>query len=178
MLSDATIRRFYYIFDSREHRALVLDRTTGEEVTWGAVPRVQLIEHVEEERSPATLRRFARWCARQAGVEAMPEASPTAHLWTAAQADDEDAWAAARTETTDAVVRAAALGLPRGRSAAARLLVVHACTHPNARRAAIDAAHMAERWTEFEAGPEREAAVRAVRQQHVDWLLDVLNAAD
>jgi hypothetical protein len=174
MVSDATINRFYYIFDSRQQRTLVLDRATGEEVAWEAVPRVQLIEHVGQKQSPATLRRFARWCARQTSVETMPSASAAARLWTAARADDEEAWAAARTEATEAVVRAAALGLPRGQSAAARLLVVHACTHPTPRRAAIDAAHMHERWAEFEAGTEREAAVRTVRQQHVDWLLDAL----
>ncbi|PSQ95307.1 MAG: hypothetical protein BRD55_11905 [Bacteroidetes bacterium SW_9_63_38] len=174
-MSDATVDRFYYIFDSRAHRALVLDRATGKEVAWRSVPRVQLIEHIEAERSPAVLRAFARWCARQVGIEAMSENAPAARLWSAAQQDDPAAWKAAREETTDAVVRAAALGLSRGRSAAARLLVVHACTHPEARQAAIDATHMTERWVEFDEGRPAEPAVRAVRQRHIDWLLDALN---
>lgn len=175
MVSDATIDRFYYIFDSRAHRALVLDRATGEEVAWRSVPRVQLIEHVEKERSAAVLRAFARWCARQVGIDEVPESSPAARLWTAAQQDDSSAWVHGRDETTDAVVRAAALGLSRGRSAAARLLVVHACTHSDARQAAIDAAHMTERWVEFEEERPAESAVRAMRQRHIDWLLDALN---
>ena len=176
MISDATVDRFYYIFDSREHRALVLDRTTGEEVAWRGVPRVQLIDHVGETQSDAVLRRFARWCARQTGVEAAGPQTPTGRLWAAAQRDEQAPWTEARREGTDAVVRAAALGLPRRRPEAARLLAAHACTHPSARQAAIDAAHMSERWAEFEAPDEPEAAVRALRQRHIDWLLDVLGA--
>ena len=175
MVSDATVDRFYYIFDSRAHRALVLDRTTGEEVAWRSVPRVQLIEYVGKERSTAVLRAFARWCARQVGVEEVSASSPAARLWTAAQQDAPAAWKQGREETTDAVVRAAALGLSQGRSAAARLLVVHACTHSDAPQAAIDAAHMTERWVEFEAERPAESAVRAVRRRHIDWLLDALN---
>lgn len=175
MVSDATVDRFYYIFDSRAHRALVLDRVTGEEVAWRSVPRVQLIEHVETAQSGAVLRAFARWCARQVGIDEVPEGAPAARLWRAARQDDPSAWTTARQETTDAVVRAAALGLSCGRSAAARLLVVHACTHPDARQAAIDAAHMTERWVEFDEGRPAEAAVRTVRQRHIDWLLDALN---
>lgn len=174
MPSDATIDRFYYIFDSRQQRALVLDRVTGEEMNWQAVPRVQLIDYVRAERSPAVLRQFARWCARQTGIEAAPERGPAAQLWAVAQLDEPEAWTARRDEVTDALVRAAALGLPRAHGAAARLLVVHACTHSNARRAAVDAAHMHERWAEFEAEDDPEAAVRTVRRRHVNWLLDAL----
>jgi hypothetical protein len=177
MISDATVDRYYYIFDSREHRALVLDRTTGEEVAWRSVPRVQLIEHVQARRSAAVLRRFARWCARRTGVADEPGAAPAAQLWAAAQTDDEAPWTEARTEWTDAVVRAAALGLPRRHPGAARLLTVHACTHPSARQAAIDAAHMSERWAEFATEEAPEAAVRALRQRHIDWLLDALGDA-
>lgn len=176
MISDATVDRYYYIFDSREHRALVLDRTTGEEMDWRAVPRVQLIDHVGDRQSDAVLRRFAQWCARRTGVEAASADTPTGRLWAAAQRE-EAPWTAARAEGTDAVVRAAALGLPRRRPEAARLLAAHACTHPSARQAAIDAAHMSERWAEFEAPDEPEATVRALRQRHIDWLLDALGAA-
>jgi hypothetical protein len=177
MISDATVDRYYYIFDSRERRALVLDRTTGEEVAWRSVPRVQLIDFVREQRGDAVLRAFARWCARQTGVEAVPAHTPTARFWGAAQTGTDPARSDARDHATDAVVRAAALGLPRRRPEAARLLVAHACTHPSARQAAIDAAHMSERWAEFAATDEPEAAVRALRQRHVDWLLDALAAA-
>lgn len=176
MMSDATVDRFYYIFDSREQRALVLDRATGEEMAWGAVPRGQLIEYVGAERSPSVLRQFARWCARETGIEAAPSGGPAAQLWTVAQSEDAAAWHTMRRKVTDAVVRAAALGLSRGHSAAARLLVVHACTHSDAGWAAVDAAHMSERWVEFEAEEDPEAAVRALRRRHVNWLLDVLNA--
>jgi glycerophosphoryl diester phosphodiesterase len=178
MISDATVDRYYYIFDSREHRALVLDRTTGEEMAWRSVPRVQLIDHVGDRQSDAVLRRFAQWCARRTGVEGASADTPTGRLWAAAQREEEAPWTAARAEGTDAVVRAAALGLPRRRPEAARLLAAHACTHPSARQAAIDAAHMSERWAEFEALDEPEATVRALRQRHIDWLLDALGAAE
>lgn len=177
MISDATVDRYYYIFDGRERRALVLDRTTGEEVAWRSVPRVQLIDFVRKRRGDAVLRAFARWCARQTGAETVPAHTPTARFWAAAQTGTDPPRSPAHDRATDAVVRAAALGLPRRRPEAARLLVAHACTHPSARQAAIDAAHMSERWAEFAATDEPEAAVRALRQQHVDWLLDALGAA-
>ncbi len=174
MTSDVTVDRFYYIFDSREHRALVLDRTTGEEMAWHSIPRIQLIDYVAETASASTLRRFARWCARQTSVGSAPEESAAARLWSAARTEVEAVWTSVRAETTDAVVRAAALGLSQRRAEAARLLTAHACMHPEPRRAAIDAAHMSERWTEFETDGDPGAAVRSLRQRHVDWLLDVL----
>lgn len=174
MVSDATVERYYYIFDSREHRALVVDRATGEEVAWGGIPRVQLIEYVSKNQAMPALRRFARWCARQTGADAALPETATAQLWAAAvEGGEEDR--SVRRETTGAVVRAAALGLPRRHPEAARLLAAHACTHSDSRRAAIDAAHMSERWAEFEADVEPEAAVRAMRQRQVDWLLDALD---
>ncbi len=172
MISDVSVDRFYYIFDSREQRALVVDRTTGEEVTWSTMPRVQLIDYVGEQRA-ARLRHFARWCARQVDVGLAPEDSKVGMLWSAVQSG-EDAWAEARTDASQAVVRAAALGLPQGDQYAAQLLTVHACTHPDPFRAALDAAHMSERWVEFTAGPNAAQAVRHMRQRHVDWLLDSL----
>lgn len=174
MISDATVARYYYVFDSREHRALVFDRATGEEMAWRTVPRVQLIEYVGEQRSRAVLRRFAEWCARQTGVEDGPQEPATAQLWAAAQTETEADRIAARSEVTSAVVRAAALGLPKEHSEAAQLLTAHACTHSSTRRAAIDAAHMSERWAEFEAVDDPRAAVRALRQRQIDWLLDAL----
>jgi hypothetical protein len=173
MISDATVDRYYYIFDSRERRPLVMDRQTGAEVDWGAAPRVQLVDYVAEKRSEAVLRRFARWCSGQTGADTMPEDTPAGRLWAVAQ-EDEDAWAQVRAETVDAVVEAVVLNLPRRQAEAARLLTAHACTHPDPRQSAIDAAHMSERWAEFDAEADEEGSVRALRQQQIDWLLDVL----
>lgn len=175
MIPDTTVDRYYYIFDSREHRALVVDRTTGEEYARNCVPRDQLIGHVRVHRTPASLRRFARWCARQVSAADAPSHTAAGRLWAAARRDDESAWRRVRRATTDAVVLAVALGLPRGRPDAARLLVLQACTHPDAEQAALDAAHMSERWAEFCAESNPAAAAKAMRARHVDWLLDILS---
>jgi hypothetical protein len=174
MISDTTVDRYYYIFDSRAHRALVMDRRTGEEVAWSAAPRVQLIEYVAGEHGTPILRRFAQWCARQAGAAGVPDDTPTGRLWAAARGGDRDTWQHVRTDETDAVVEASALGLSRRQARAARLLAAHACTHPDDRQAAIDAAHMSERWAEFVADGDAAQAVEAMRQRQIDWLLDVL----
>lgn len=174
---NVTVERYYYIFDSRARRTLVLDRRTGKEVVWTAVPRVGLIGYVAEERSPSTVRRFARWCARLTGADAAPEHSTTGQLWEAARREEREVSKAVRRETTDAVVRAVALDLPQGQTEAARLLAAHACTHPCDRQAAIDAAHMCERWVEFGAEVDPAAAVQRARQRQIDWLLDSLNTS-
>ena len=176
MIPDATVERYYYIFDSRERRPLVMDRQTGAEVNWAAAPRVQLIDYVTERTSTAVLRKFARWCARQVGVETVPSETPTGRLWTAAQRGEEE-WAHVRAETIDAVVEAVVLDLSRRKVEAARLLTAHACTHPDPRQAAIGAAHMSERVAEFSAKTAPEEAVRERRQQQIDWLLDELGKA-
>lgn len=175
MVSDTTVDRYYYIFDSRAHRALVMDRRTGKEVAWAAAPRVQLIEYVAGEHGKAILRRFARWCARQTGAPAVPDDTPAGRLWAAARGQDRDGWPQARTDETDAVVEASVLGLSRRQAGAARLLAVHACTHPDDHQAAIDAAHMSERWAEFAADDDATEAVQVLRQRQIDWLLDVLS---
>ena len=82
MISDATVDRYYYIFDSRARRTLVLDRTTGDEVAWRSVPRVQLVDYVRTQRGDAALLAFARWCGRRIGVEEVPAHTPTATLKT------------------------------------------------------------------------------------------------
>ena len=176
MISDARVDRYYYIYDSRERRALVLDRATGEERSPDADPRAQLIGHVRTERSPAVLREFARWCAREVDADACSSHTAAGRLWAAAQRNDRSIWPRVRRETADTVMLAVALGLSRGRPDAARLLVVHACTHPDAQYAALDAAHMSERWAEFSADSDPAAAARAMRGRHVDWLLDRLSA--
>ncbi len=173
MISDVTVDRYYYIFDSRERRPLVIDRQTGTEMDWASAPRVQLVDYVNEKQSAAVLRRFARWCAQQGGAEKAPADTPAGRLWAAAQ-QDEDAWERVRADTVDAVVEAVVLDLSRRQAQAARLLAVHACTHPDPRSAAIHAAHMSERWAEFVAESDAEAAVQALRQRQIDWLLDAL----
>ena len=174
MISDTTVDRYYYIFDSRAHRALVVDRRTGKEVVWASAPRVQLIDYVADEQSKSVLRRFARWCARRTGADDVSGDGPAGRLWAAAQSENPEAWRRARGETTNAVVQAAALDLSRRQATAARLLTVHACTHPKGRQAALDAAHMSERWAEFAAEAEPTTAVKSIRQRQIDWLLDEL----
>lgn len=175
MVPDVSLERYYYIYDSQKHRALVLDRETGEEVPWSIIPRVQLIEHVAIEAGPSVLRRFARWCARVTEIQSVSTNRPAGRLWRAVQ-DESLSRRSARQEVVEDVVRASALGLPRRRREAAQLLVVHACLHPEPRHAAIDAAHMSERWREFTASSHPSQAVRAMRQRHVDWFLDTLLA--
>ena len=175
MISDATAARYYYIFDSRTHRALVLDRTTGRERPRDADPRAQLLAHVRAQRSPDRLREFARWCARQVEADACPPHTAAGRLWAAAQRDDSDTWTRVRHDTSDAAMLAVALGLPRRRPDAAQLLTLHACTHPDPETAALDAAHMSERWAEFSAPSDSEAAAKNMRTRHMNWLLDVFS---
>ena len=77
----------------------------------------------------------------------------------------------------DAVIRAVTLGVPAGDANGARLLAVYSCTHAKPLRAAIDAAHMEERWAEFVDDDTPRTSVRAVRQGQIDWLLDTLGDA-
>lgn len=177
MIADTTVDRYYYIFDSRTHRPLVMDRATGEEYALGGAPRAQLIEHVKRRHSSDLLRRFARWCASQTEAEAVPLHTAAGRLWSAAQHEKASVWKHARRRTSDAVVLAAALGLSRGQPEAARLLAIQACTHPDAELAALDAAHMSERWAEFCTESNAAAAARSMRQRHVDWLLDALHSS-
>lgn len=154
-----------------------MDRTTGEEYAWDTTPRAQLIAYVSHRRSPETLRHFARWCAAQTNAKAAPLHTAAGQLWSVVHREDVSAWRRARQRTTDAVVLAASLGLPKGQPDAARLLAIQACTHPEAELAALDAAHMSERWAEFCSEHNAAAAARAMRQRHIDWLLDTLQAA-
>ncbi len=174
MVSDARVDRYYYIFDSREHRALVLDRATGQKRGHDLDARAQLIDHVGDRRSSAVLRRFARWCAQQVDAEACPSHTAAGRLWAAAQRNDRSIWRRVRRETADTVMLAVALGLPCGQPDAARLLTLQACTSPDAAQAARDAAHMSERWAEFSAESDPATAARAMRTRHTNWLLDAL----
>ena len=182
-ISDASIDRYYYIFDSRAQRAVVMDRTTGAEYDWDGEARVQLLRHVHDRLGPegtAPLRRFAAWCARQTGADAVPSPSPDHQLWTAAQqlaagmpreASRADA---ARQSTHDEALMALTVGLPHGEPDAARLLTVQACTHAAPLEAASDAAHMSERWAELSEPESPTAAARSMREDQVNWLLDAL----
>jgi len=171
-MSDAQADQYYYIFDSRTHRPLVLDRATGEHYASGSDPRGPLIEHVSAQRDPEVLRRFARWCARQVNPSAASSHTAAGRLWAAVQQDAPEAWHRVRRETADAALLAMSLGLPRRDSQAARLLTLQACTHPEAEQAARDAAHMSERWAEFNAPSASAEEAQAMRARHVNWLLD------
>lgn len=171
-----TVEGYYYIFDARAQRAVVVDRRTGKEVVWAAEPRIQLVEYADRRASVAVLRRFAKRCAVEAEISTVSPHTAAGRLWSALQRDpDPEAWTGLRKELIDVLVSATTLGVPRRQAQAAQLLVVHACTHPDPRQAAIDAAHMSERWAEFTShGTDPETAVRHMRQRQIDWLLDVL----
>ena len=176
MIPNDTVDRYYYIFDSREQRALVMDRTTGQEYAWDEAPQGALVAHVLRQRSETMVRRFAHWCARQTGAASAPLHTTTGQLWAAVHpTTDTHTLERVRADAVDAAVLAAAVGVPHRRRDAAQLLAVHACTHPTARCAALDAAHMHERWVEF--GPEAaDTAVQGARQRQINWLLDALDA--
>ncbi len=171
-MSDAKADQYYYIFDSRTHRPLVLDRATGEHYASGSDPRGPLIEHVSVRRGSEVLRRFARWCARQVSPNTVSAHTAAGRLWTAAQRDAPDAWERVRDKTADAALLAMSLGLPQREPRAARLLTIQACTHPEAQQAARDAAHMSERWAEFSTPSASAEEAQAMRERHVNWLLD------
>ncbi|PEN13877.1 hypothetical protein CRI94_07405 [Longibacter salinarum] len=201
-VADDTVRRYYYIYDSRTVRTLVMDRVTGDEFRWEEDVRLPLLEHMVARRSERYLRRFALWCARQVmphDVRAQTEEAghgdtPTdiaRYLIAAVQGDlDSGGITACRDEarqtTVDAVVHAATIGLSQMNPEAARLLSAQSCTHPDATQAAMDAAHMAERYAEFVAFRRREEhhdpsrvptpgeAVRNMRQRQIDAILDHL----
>lgn len=175
MISDTSVDRYYYIFDSRAQRALVVDRETGRECPPETDPRPPLVKHLHREHPSALLRRFGRRCARWVGAPGAPPHTATGRLWAAAQGDDADAWARVRRDTSDTAMLAVALGLPHGEPDAAQVLTLHACTHPAPVQAALDAAHMSERWAEFSA--ENAAAAQSMRRRHINWLLDALAAA-
>jgi hypothetical protein len=225
MVSDATVQRYYYIYDSRELRTLVMDRVTGEEFAWTDDVRTPLLRHVaghdpSSEGPAGRLRRFALWCARESSVDpsehddlgpstpgpSTPASGPSAtrfRLLEAAAAwieEGGDAPGAARRETADDAVHAATVGLAQMDPQAASMLTAQACTHPDAWRAALDAAHMSERCAEFEAAalrrasaashrgarsrsaqvhnattPSPNAAAHDMRLRQIDHLLDLLN---
>jgi len=185
-VADTRVERYYYIFDSREQRAVVVDRTTGAEYDWEAEARVQLIRHVADACGSPHLLRFAMWCSRQtgAGCGADEEATSADRLAEAAQerlSGGEEAAvgaSAVRAEENDAVLMASTVGLPRRDPAAAGLLTAQACLLDDPIDAAVTAAHMSERWAEFSADGDPQPAAEAMRERQIDWLLDRLLASE
>jgi len=220
MVSDATVQRYYYIYDSRELRTLVMDRVTGEEFAWTDDVRTPLLRHVAgHDPSPedpgGSLRRFALWCARESSVDpsehddpgpSTPASGPSATRFRLLEAtaawieEGGDAPEAVRQETADDAVHAATVGLAQRDPQAASMLTAQACTHPDAWRAALDAAHMSERCAEFKAAalrrasaaphrgdrsrdaqvrnattPAPNAAAHDMRLRQIDHLLDLLH---
>ncbi len=182
-ISDASIDRYYYIFDSRGQRAVVMDRTTGAEYDWNGEARVQLLRHVRDrlgEAGAAPLRQFAAWCARRTGADAASPTTADHQLWAAAQqlaagtARDASRAETARHDTRDEALMALTVGLPHGDPEAARLLTVQACTRVDPVDAASDAAHMSERWAELSSPETPTDAARSMREDQVNWLLDAL----
>jgi len=177
VMSDARVDQYYYIFDSRTHRPLVLDRATGEHRPPNADSRGPLIDHVSSQRGPEVLRQFARWCAQQVDPDTASAHTAAGRLWAAARQDAPEAWRRVRQDTADSAMLAMSLGLPQREPRAARLLTLQACTHPEAQQAAHDAAHMSERWAEFSAPSAPVEEAHAMRARHVDWLLDRVSTA-
>lgn len=182
-VADTRVERYYYIFDSRQQRAVVVDRTTGAEYDWEGEARVQLIRHAAAVAGPATIVRFAAWCSAQTGAGSRGAGGgegPADRLAEAARkradggAAVSERAAAVRDETNDDVLLASTVGLPRQEPEAARLLTAQAALIDDPVEAAINAAHMSERWAEFSAEDSPESAARAMRERQIDWLLDRL----
>jgi hypothetical protein len=181
-VADTRVERYYYIFDSRQQRAVVVDRTTGAEYDWEGEARVQLIRHVAAVAGSATLVRFAAWCSAQTGAgsrRAGREGAADRLAEAARERADggaavSDRLAAVRDETNDDVLMASTVGLPRQEPEAARLLTAQAALIDDPAEAAINAAHMSERWAEFSAEESPESAARTMRERQIDWLLDRL----
>jgi hypothetical protein len=105
-----------------------------------------------------------------------------------------------RGTAENSVIHASTIGLSEMDPSAAALLTAFGATHPDPRTAALEAAHMSERYAEFVAYHQRngadtllpaavrrrydrlpgarddtpvpDAAARLMREAHIDWLLD------
>jgi hypothetical protein len=105
-ISDDTVQRYYYIYDSRAGRPLVQDRMTQAPYVWDDDPRAPVLQYAasrapdepDEERAAhwrdRLSRRFALWCARQT----------TAAVHSEEGENDEPS---SESATTDVLVRAA-----------------------------------------------------------------------
>ncbi len=225
-ISDDTVQRYYYIYDSRAGRPLVQDRMTQAPYVWDDDPRTPVLQYAasrapdepDEERAAhwrdRLSRRFALWCARQTTAavhseegendEPSSESATTDVLVRAAQdlitSPGNERVPSIRAAVETAVIHASTIGLSEMDPAAAALLTAFGATHPDPRTAALEAAHMGERYAEFVAyhrhngadtplppavrdrhdrrpGPREEtpvpdAAARLMREAHIDWLLE------
>lgn len=177
---------YYYIFDGRSGRPVIVDRDSGAPARRTA-PDVQpdcmpVARHVLQRFGAGTLRTFACWCAQHTWPAASPP-DACAVLWNAARrvacgnAPAPETLTAARSHSNDDAVMAAAVGMPHRRPRAAQLLAARACTEPDVLHAAHDAMHMSMRWAEFthETDDAADAAIRTMHATHLNALLDALN---
>ncbi|MFO8231952.1 MAG: hypothetical protein R6U20_04735 [Longimonas sp.] len=174
---------YYYIFDGRSDRPVIVDRASGVP-THEAPPSAQpaalpVARYLKQDHGASVVRAFACWCAQQTWRFTAPPAACTA-LWTAArnvasgQVSTIKALHKARSASREAAVRAAAIGMPHRRPSAAQLLAARSCTEPDVLTAAHDAMHMSVRWAEFAYDPPN-AAIKAMHERHMNGLLDALN---
>lgn len=176
---------YYYIFDGRSGRSLIVDRSSGalaHEAPASVQPAtLPVVEHLLHTQGPQVVRAFACWCAQQTWH---PEAPPNAcrALWTTACAvamgtsSTSASLRKVRARSNEDAVLAAAVGMPRRRAGAAQLLAARSCTEPDALASAHDAMHMSVRWAEF-AHDTPDPAIRAMHERHLNGLLDALNRA-
>lgn len=226
-ISDDTVQRYYYIYDSRAGRPLVQDRLTQAPYVWDDDPRAPVLQYAASRESEETGKdpavhqqgnlshRFALWCARQVtGTVRVEQTENTESVLVAETTDDlvravedlitspgSEKVPSIRSAAETAVIHASTIGLSEMDPAAAALLTAFGATHPDPRTAALDAAHMGERYAEFvayhrhngadtplppavrerherrpgrreEETPVPDAAARLMREAHIDWLLD------
>lgn len=223
VISDDTVQRYYYIYDSRAGRPLVQDRLTQAPYVWDDDPRAPVLryaasltsgEATKSREEDAVARRFALWCARQVTGAVRSQAEPGDPSASVFRMTDELVQAAdvlvgtpeskeaesVRGSAENAVIHASTIGLSEMDPAAAALLTAFGATHPDPRTAALESAHMSERYAEFVAyhrhngadtplpdavrqrhdrlpgarddTPVPDAAARLMREAHIDWLLD------
>lgn len=216
-ISDDTVQRYYYIYDSRAGRPLVQDRLTQAPYVWDDDPRAPVLRYAAasgEELRKTVERRFALWCARQVTEAFRSETQQDEPSLAADNMTDKLIQAAedlvespesthaqsVRSAAENDVIHASTIGLSEMDPAAAALLTAFGATHPDPRTAALEAAHMSERYAEFVAyhrhngadlplpsvvrqrtdrrtgshddTPVPDAAARLMREAHIDWLLD------
>jgi hypothetical protein len=223
-ISDDTVQRYYYVYDSRAGRPLVQDRLTQAPYVWDDDPRAPVLRYAASsepgaekrggERPRGVDRRFALWCARQVtdalrsqaeqGDTPSSTSTVTDELIRAAEAlvetPESKRAKSVRGTAENAVIHASTIGLSEMDPSAAALLTAFGATHSDPRTAALEAAHMSERYAEFVAyhrhngtdtplpaavrqrydrlpgargdTPVPDAAARLMREAHIDWLLE------
>lgn len=223
-IPDDTVQRYYYVYDSRAGRPLVQDRLTEAPYVWDDDPRAPVLRYVAssdpnqedaaETNADTIDRRFALWCAHQVTDALRSEAERGDTPSSMSTITGERARVAeglvetlgskqsefVRGAAENAVIHASTIGLSEMDPSAAALLTAFGATHADPRTAALDAAHMSERYAEFAAyhrhngadtplpaavrqrydrlpgargdTPVPDAAARLMREAHIDWLLE------